>query len=311
MGNIELNCHEEVLQFKELGPDLTVGREFYFACDALAPDVAGRFKVEKAQIVLPEADQLKLVLLKVESVSPLKLRVTSYKVGDHKLSAVLTDGEEQIVLHGTDFVVKSVIKPEEPVMEPYGPMAPMSIAVPWFYWAILAAIVVLVAGSVALKIRSYLQRKRLIDSLREHDSAASPYAQFNHEFRRIQREYVAFAAKEIESEDARRFVVDIEKKYLLYVTRRFRIPALLWSAKQVAIDVRKNLKSKDIKKVEVDEALAQLENIYREIEKAKTSEHALFSRDVVQLAKVVRVSIDKVEKICVNADRQKENERSR
>src|SRR5688572_30054285 len=113
-----LNCQPEFAA--NLG-ELNVGLRFNLVCQGEASSLGKDLK-----LIVPEADQFKLRLLDAQFVSKdqLILNVTSYSAGQHKLKELkLSDGVQEIPLNEVQFEVKSVIDPQAPPEQPYGPMA--------------------------------------------------------------------------------------------------------------------------------------------------------------------------------------------
>jgi hypothetical protein len=71
------------------------------------------------------------------------------------------------------------------------------------YWALLAGFIGLLVLLAISKVYRVVQRRNMLERLREHDSALSPLAEFHQQFRRLQRRSRIHQAEQLWLQDIR------------------------------------------------------------------------------------------------------------
>lgn len=276
--------------------EITVGREFFLACEGEFPK---NLNQEKLHFVLDEAHKYQIHLLSFEFRSPTQadMKITAYKTGNIQFQDLqITDGTETLSLGPVQYDVQTVIEqqpqqagqPAQPP-QPYGPIGPATMAVPMLYWAVLASAVTVALGSVAAFAYRNIQRRNMIERLKEHDSALSPLAQFHQNFRRLQRMNSVFFGGKAEAEHIQQCLDETYKMLKLYLTRRYRIPALEWTPRLILKDLKKYQRPVY---VECGIDLAQL---LKEYERGAQDKKTLKEEDVLMLTKQCRSLVEKME----------------
>lgn len=292
-----IQCNTEIPAIEGLkDQELTVGREFLLACEGEFPR---DLQQDKLQLVLKPEHKYVLHLLGFEFRTPTvaDVRVTSYVAGQFRFEDLqMTDGVQAISLGPVQLQVESVLPPPEAgqaaaPQEPYGPIGPASMAVPVLYWAILASVLGLVALLVISKVYRIIQRKNMLERLRDHDSALTPLTEFHQSFRRLQRSNTVFFGKDASRAEIEEVLVETHKMFKLFLTRQFRVPAFEWSERLVMKDIKKY--HRDVY-VESGEALAKLFHEYAHAFKDKAQ---LTSTDVLNLATHCRILVEKMERV--------------
>ncbi|AHI06529.1 hypothetical protein BDW_10145 [Bdellovibrio bacteriovorus W] len=281
------------------GGELTVGREFFLHCETEFPH---QLDSEKLNFVLkPEENhQIKLLSFELRSPTSADLKVTSYRTGESNFKELmLSDGEKSVNLGEVQFAVRSVLPPQEapiPGMEqaaqqpqPYPAMGPVGISVPVFYWIILAAVIVLFVGAIAYRLIRRLQRKNLIESLRSHDAALSPIAQFHQNSRKLQRANTVFFGGASDQNNITEAVTETEKHLKLFLTRQYQTPALEWGEKAVLRDLKTHHKALYL------EFHKELGSLFEEYLKAKKDFAKVTESDAQQIVKRTRQLVEKME----------------
>lgn len=278
--------------------ELTVGREFLLVCDGEFPK---DLQQEKLQFALKPEQKFHIHLLGFEFRSPMQadIKVTTYKAGEMQIDDLqLTDGAQTLSLGPVQFGVASVLPPpqpsqpgEQPVkQEPFGPIGPASIGVPMLYWGLVAAVLGLVALIAISRIYRIVQRRNMLERLREHDSSLTPLSEFHQNYRRLQRANPVFFGKEASKAEIDEVLVETHKMFKLFLTRQFRIPALEWSERLVM---------KDLKKYHRDvyvEAGEGLDHLFHEYQHAFKDRQNLTTTDVLNLATHCRTLVEKMER---------------
>lgn len=142
----DVNCRID-LPSKDDSSQLTVGQLFHVYCEGDIP----KLDQKTAELRLDASAKYKLKMLSLDTSQyrQLKLDLVSYQVGAHSIPAVqLVDTEHSVVLGDLNFTVKSVMDPQNPETEVYGPMGPIKLSWPMEYWLLLIifSVTLLVVG---------------------------------------------------------------------------------------------------------------------------------------------------------------------
>jgi len=92
-----------------------------------------------------------------------------------------------------------------------------------------------------------MQRRNVIEKLKEHDSALSPVAQFHQNMRKLQRSNPAFFGGPVAKEDVQVATDELRQMFHLFITRKYQVPALEWGSRLILKDI-KNIILKCIKR---------------------------------------------------------------
>lgn len=160
---MSVNCN---LEQQSTEKPLTVGQEFFVLCEGDLPDVKDTQAIE---LRLEKEDHYKLKLLSLEPVNSKQwsLKMVSYQVGSHDIKAVqVIASDESIVLGDLRFTVSSVMKPEEPIQEPFGVTAPVKAAWPLELLILASLFVFTLAALVIWRIVKKAQRRTWLKSNR-------------------------------------------------------------------------------------------------------------------------------------------------
>ena len=293
-----VSCKVEIPAIEGLQADtLTVGREFLLSCEGEFPR---DMHPEKMQVVLKPEEKYNIHLLNFEFRNPTTadLKVTAYRAGEFQFKDLqVTDGTQTLSLGPVAYKVATVIQPPEmkpgeqqpPKQEPFGPMGPAQLPVPMIYWAILAAAIGLVALLILTKIFRVIQRKNMLEKLREHDSALTPLGQFHQNLRRLQRKNPVYFGVPAQNSDLQEAFDELNKGFLLFLTRQYRVPALEWNERLVL---------KDLKKYHhkiYNEFGADLKKLYKEFGHGSKDKQKLSETDILNLTRHTRMLLEKME----------------
>lgn len=283
------NCRLDIPEVSGLKTaEVTVGREFQVTCTGPWPAIT---PASKLSFELKPEQKYSLHLLGAEPLSgdTVRLNTTSYQVGAWNFQPLVLDVDgNKLELAEINFETVSVLDPLEPQQEPYGLLGPVGLGWPLLWWVVL---LVLVGGFILSGGQRWyrrVQRKKLLDSLREHDSALSPIAEFYQTLRRLRRESEVFGSQSVSTELAKQTSAELENAFRLFFLREFRLPALTWPDRELLRAFRKENRS-------VDSAdLAKLRKLFREMSAAQKAEK-LSARDVVQIAEQSRQLAERFE----------------
>lgn len=268
---------------------LTVGSEFYLSCQGEWPKNLNR---DSIKFVLQPEQKYQIQLLSFEFRNPslVDIKVTSYLVGQHRFeNLTLTDGNQQVQLGPVDYVVQTV-QAGEPVKEPFGPIGPVAIPIPNLYFVILFSSLLLVFILIAFKIRKKMQRKKLMESLREYDSVLSPIQQYYQSLRKLQRENVLFIGAEVEQEIIIQALNDIERMLKLYFLRKFQVPAFQWSVNDMLNEIKTSHRHI------YDGYRKNIILTYKEVAKARKDEKKISTKDIIKISKDVTELLELIER---------------
>ncbi len=284
----QINCQVEVPQRPgEESASLTVGREFLLHCQGEWPAI----KAALPELRLEETDKYKIQLLEFKFISTTEaeLRVTSYKPGQHQIKAAqLVDAEHSVVLSDLSFTVNSVINPQEPPAEPFGPFGPLPLALSIWYTIGFLLMVLALVSALAWRWRIRAQRKKLLAEMRLDQQAQDPLAQFFQVVRKSQRKYAFFMNQEAKPEEVKEFVAEIGEAFKIYLARHLQVPTLKWSTRRILSDIKKNHRKF------YDELGPQLKQNLAEIQRASQADN-LSGKDCQQLLDILRKQVDQID----------------
>lgn len=272
---------------------LTVGREFLLACEGEFPR---DLHPDKVQVVLKPEEKYSIHLMSFEFRSPTAadLKVTAYRAGQiHFDNLQVTDGTQTLSLGPVQYQVETVLQQPEGGQqappEPYGAFGPADLPVPAVYGAILLAALGFVALFVAFKIYRVVQRRSMLEKLREHDAAMSPLAQFHQTLRRLQRSNAVFFGVPAKSAEVQRAFETLHEAFLLFLTRQYKVPAVEWNERLVLKDIKKYHRGV------YTEFADPLKKLYKEFGHGLKDKQKLTESDVLNLTKSTRALVEKME----------------
>lgn len=294
-----LSCQVEIPEsslqtFADTAADkaLTVGGEFAILCNGAWPENFYPENSPLPEFVLAkeQAHSVKLLGLEFTGKDQAKLTVTSYKAGLLQFrDLTLKSGEQVQSLGDLEWTVASVMNPNEPQQEPYGPQGPFKLTIPLAYWVILFAVIFLFVFTIGTKLYRRSQRKKLMSDSRLQESALAPAQQFYQSLRKLQREFGFFNGVKAEEGEITKACSAVEEAYKTYISRVFNVPALNWSPSLVISDIKKQ-------KYQIDsELLTKMKKNLNELERASKSKVKVSEKDCQQLIELVRVHVDSLE----------------
>ncbi|MCX7979249.1 MAG: hypothetical protein N2578_09625 [Bdellovibrionaceae bacterium] len=284
---MDLSCEPIIPKIQGLDDDiLTVGRKFILRCQG---EISFPREGE-VSLITPENPPHTLDLLSTHILESggVDLEVASYRVGEHQIkSPILRLGDQEYKLKPISFQVVSVIEKRDEVIEPYGAFGPFSLPLPW--GLILALVFLFLSLSLVFfwTIRRRIERKRIEEKLRQHDSALSPLQEFFSGWRRLQRENEVYHGGLADAAQTRNIFDELRRMVLVFLTRRFRIPAFEWTSKVILRQIR-GLDRKGFRTWGQD-----LNILLREIDRASSTPD-LSAQDVVKLTEQARRCVEKI-----------------
>lgn len=295
----EINCTVAQLNSNTNSAALNVGSVFELHCPS-ASDVWQGIAPDQVQLKLPEADQYKLKLLKLDfpSKNEAVLTVTSYKPGSHNLAGVQVvghdaSGDHVVTLAPIQFSVVSVMDQQTPQEEPFGALGPVKLSLPPWYWLVIAGVIAFFAAIIWYRFWKRNKKKKLLAKMHIFETAQTPFFQFHHAIRKVQRE-VGFVADGASLELMTSAVQELSQAYKIYLARTFLIPTLDWTEKQVLSDLKKNYRSiYEEHRSGFKKSLAELSRAQKALLQKDALQLSL--KDIEQTLKMLRDHVDRIE----------------
>jgi hypothetical protein len=219
--------------------------------------------------------------------------------GDLKLKAsVLTDGVHHLPLGEIDLQVASVITPENnPEKKPAPPWGAIQLAWPLYVWVFIVALLGAFAVLCTLIVRKSLLRRRFLAELKTHETALSPYDQFNKDLRRLTRDVPSDQAQWTLTR-SQTFFVELNQSFRWYLARVLEFPVMTSRPSQVASAIQDF--DKDLYKSMRRDLVLGL----NEIGKAISAKSAPSLADVQQLSDLCRGLADRVQAAVASKSRK-------
>lgn len=224
----EFQCDLEIPDVKGLEPQkLTVGRLFYFHCRG---DWPPGLQVDRLSL-RPIAESMTpydLRLLNFEFRDPktADLLLVSYRPGPHAFSElILSDGILQVKLPTLSFNTHSVL-PEGQTVEPYGPLGPMTLTVPWPYWMIVISLLGIFVFSSLLLWKKKQARRRLLQYIQSQATHPSPLVQFHRDLRILTKKAGLADLDHQLKADPARYLRDLRSLCEIFWGRKFHVALL-------------------------------------------------------------------------------------
>ena len=282
----ELHCTVEKILHPE-DASVTVGERFALDCQG----EMGALDAGKAELRLEPADKYKLKLLRTQSEGAAKVRleVLSDQVGKHDFKSLsFFTGSQSLPITGLSFEVKSVQDPQAPVTEPYGPLGPLMISVPWYHWMALLMFISLLGLSITLFIFRRVERRRLMREILQTASSAQPDDELFQKLRGFQRnwDFIVSPSSPVTLENSKEAVGALLTVYQLYLSRQFNLPASRWPLRttlRVLKSENKDLSSDDYQGIR---------KVLLELDRSQSA--VLHARDLTQFMEWIRESVSQI-----------------
>jgi heme exporter protein D len=268
----------------------TVGEVFYLICNGPKAEFYSK------EIGTKEKGKteyhLKILDVKKQTPTSLEAQATTYVPQPHEFNKLfLTDQNVEVVrVEPFKLPVKSVIKQKG--QKPYGPFFAMKLQYPFWIWLVLAAFVIVTLIFTLLRLNRRAQMKKVIDELKQHNTALGPFNQFNKDLRTLSRQYI-FSDESWSEHKKLNYVERLDEIFRMYLLREFYIPALDWNSSLVV----RSLSKEDKKRFPVyggglKKFLSELDRARKDSDKIQVHD----CKQLTQMAKKVSQDIWKVRK---------------
>jgi hypothetical protein len=269
---------------------LTVGEKFLLSCEG--SDVT--FDPAALSLEMPKEQQYDLKLLKNLGVASHKASfvATSYVASEKPIefkNIFLSDGKSRVALDGLSLNVKTVITQQNnPKNEAFGPLGPLAIAYPIWFWlsfgVLFSYLIFLIVDKVSLR----LDRRAFLNKLAANPPVLSPYHQLTKELRVLSREAQAY--KNFDSEAAAKFWRDLDLYIRWYLSRSFEFSCFEIHSYEILFQLK--IKNPDLEK----KVTHSLSRVLIEMERLENRTKLLKFEDTAQLIEMVRLAADEIQK---------------
>lgn len=237
--------------------------------------------------------RLRVLEVLEQTDNKLSMKATSYLAQPHKFEKtfIVEQGKKVVQVEPFQLQLKSVIT--QPQQKPFGPMGPLRLAWPNWLWISLAVLLVLAALYALFTLRRRSQMRRVLDELKQHNTALGAFNQFNKDVRLLGRQYVFSDTKGWSEQQKSRYLENLDEIFRMYLLREFYVPALEWNSALVVKTLSKQDKNRFVAYG------PELKKLLKELDRAKDDVDNLQVHDckqLTQMAKKVTQSIWKVRK---------------
>jgi hypothetical protein len=270
----------------------TVGEIFYLICEGPTT----RFSSTNITFKEEEKSGFELRALEVtkQTDNALEMRATTYVAKPHEFKElkILDSGKEVALVEPFTLPVKSVIT--QPDQKPYGPMGPVALAYPMWLWVVLGAVVVLGVFFGLFRMNRRAQMRRVIEELKQHNTALGAFNQFNKDLRVLGRQYIFSDTKGWSDQKKSQYIENLDEIVRMYLLREFYVPALEWNSNLVVKTISKQDKKRFSRYgQDLQKFLKEMDRAKKDGEKVQTHD----CKQLTQMAKRVTQSIWKVRRV--------------
>ena len=234
---------------------LTVGEHTLLTCSGNTNSVfLFEESIEKLTFKLSEENKYTLKVFKAKSLSPgqISLDFTIYSPGDYKISDfILTDGTSEVSLSGPVLKVESVIKQpsDGKPAEPFGPILPISIATPVYYYLLLTAFILSGVVYAIFKAKRLSYYRKLKEKLNDYNSPVAPDTQFYKSIRIAEKTDYPLE--------------QIEKAFRLYNLRAYQLPLFELTNERILRYFKRNFPQYKSTRSQLIKLLGELEDMQK------------------------------------------------
>lgn len=243
----------------------TVGEVFHLECEGTRVQFGStdiKFKLSEKQDYA-----LNVLAVDKQTENSISLKATSYRPGNHNLEdvQVVESGVGKFVMEPIQLQVKSIIK--DPKQKPFGPILAMKLAYPIWLWVILGLVVLGLAFWGVFRFRRNAQMKKVIEELKQHNTALGSFNQFHKDLRTLRRKNIYTDKWPVEKKE--RYIESLDEIVRMYILREFYIPALDWNTNLIVKEISRSDKRRfshygsSLKKLlnELDRAKSDIEKV--------------------------------------------------
>jgi hypothetical protein len=223
----------------------------------------------------------------------LTIPVTSYKAGSFdKPQFIISDGENNIHVEDLSWTIESVLESKED--KPVPSLGPFELTMPWWYWWSVGVGLLILLLFLFFRIKKIWVRKKLIEELKNHATALTPFNQFNKDLRAQVRSWQQSELVKSDNQEPisrKQIIESTEKIFRQFLMRELLVPALEWSDSDIYLEIKR--RHPKIYK----EHLLDIKKTFHEVREALKEEKKLTYLDCEQLITMVKKTSEKVHEI--------------
>lgn len=286
LPDLEKSSENDVMEEGVPLTKMTVGRKFLLRCQG----EPAFFERKNLKLVTAPENQFSLHLLEIRRLDEKSgdFLMTSYRAGTHDFKGLkLSDGSQTVELAGPAVTVETVLRPQDgKPPQPFGAFGPVVLQWPWVVWAALAALILVLLAGVFAQIWRKVKRRRMLEGLKQFQTALQPFDQFNKEVRQLKRRLEFAEAGQ--AADWSGPLGELEKSIRFYLLREFQLPAHEWSEQEILKDLKK--RHRRVFQAAEDD----LRMTFRELKKARDGAGKLTPQDLLLLLQLSQKSMTRV-----------------
>ncbi len=258
----------------------TVGELFYLSCEGPKADFLSTELTFKAEGLT--GFELRALEVTKQTDNALELKATSYvpKPHDFKKLFIYDQGEAVVAVEPFVLPVKSVIK--NPQQKPYGPIGGLSLTYPFWIWLVLGSVLITTVFFGLIRINRRAQMRRVIEELKQHNTALGPFNQFNKDVRLLGRQYIFGEKRDWDDAKKQRYIESLDEVFRMFLLREFFVPALEWNSNLILKTIAKQDKRRFVRYGD------ELQKFLKELDRAKSDTHKLQVHDCKQLTQMAK-----------------------
>lgn len=258
----------------------TVGETFDLVCEGPSAEFLSTelsFKEEGKT-----GYELRVLEVTKQTENALDMRVTSYVAKPHEFKKlyIMDQGEAVVGVDAFTLPMKSVIT--DPQQKAYGPAGPMSLAYPIWIWLVLGGVLLFGLFFGLFRMNRRAQMRRVIEELKQHNTALGAFNQFNKDVRILGRQYIFTETPGWPDLKKQRYLDQLDEIFRMFLLREFYIPALEWRSSLIL----KTISKQDKKKFAAYSD--DLQSFLKEMDRAKQDVHKVQLHDCKQLTQMAK-----------------------
>ncbi len=270
----------------------TVGETFGLVCEGPTAEFLSTeltFKEDKKSNY-----RLQVLSVRKQTENELDMLVTSYVPKPHRFDKLYIQDQKVSVVQVEPFnlIVKSVIT--NPEQKPYGPAGAVALSFPLWLWITMGSVILVGVFFGLFRMNRRAQMRRVIEELKQHNTALGAFNQFNKDIRTLGRRHIFGDEKGWTEQKKQRYLENLDEVFRMYLLREFYVPALDWNSGLTVRTISKQDKRR------FPRYGSELQKFLKELDRAKADAEKLRVHDcqqLTQMAKRVTQAIWKVRKV--------------
>jgi hypothetical protein len=267
----------------------TVGEVYAMLCEGTSVN----FLSTELQFKNKENAEYQIRILDVEkqTENSLTLKATSYNTGQLNMDQlyIADQGVEVLKVTPLQLNVKTLI--EQPEQKPFGPIMALKMSYPSWLWMSFVGVLLISLFFTLFKLRRRTQMKKVVEELKQHNTALGSFNQFNKDIRTLSRQYVFGGKQSWPVEKKIKYVESLDQIFRMYLLREFIVPALDWNTNLILKTIAKYDKKR------FDQYSEDIKSYLKELDRAKVDYEKLKDHDCKQLTQMALKTTQSIWKV--------------